>query len=84
MSRLDQIKDEYAFTRQYPTWDNFIANQPIFKQQEYYNETSKLYAAECCQATLDKASEIMYEYNQDDNPQEASDLVCNPNNIVLL
>lgn len=56
MSRLDEIKDEYAKEKGYKNWKVFIADQPICKQQEYYNETSKLYAAECCKATLKKAA----------------------------
>lgn len=85
MSRLEEIKNEYAKSKNYVCWDQFISDQPNYKKDQAYNDVYIVYAVECCKASLEKASEKVECVTCYDNECEI-DLksITTPENIVLL
>jgi len=100
MNRLEEIKNEYALFNNYPNWDEFISDTPIFRREEHYDEIGKIYAEECVKASLEKASKNTEMHYHDgyfktntpknyvqigsDNVQINKDSIINPENIILL
>lgn len=86
MKRLEEIKNEYAQTLEFKDWDDlrrFHILEDVPGLEEFENEVTYLYTKECVKASLEKASEKIYDYIEL-NSQEGSDIVNNPENIVLL
>ncbi|MEA1849224.1 hypothetical protein U9K52_09895 [Chryseobacterium sp. MHB01] len=79
MSKIDEILKKHC-----PSMDNLFLDKQGREFRDRVLEAMKEYAIEVAKATLEKASALMYEYNKDSNPQEASDLIENPDNITLL
>ena len=79
MSRLEETLKKHC-----PSMDNLFLDKQGREFRDRVLEAMKEYAVEVAKATLAKASALMYEYNKDSNPQEASDLIENPDNITLL
>lgn len=82
MKRLEDIKNEYAFVNQYPNWDEFISELPVYQREEHYDKVTELYAREVAQASLQKAAEVVSR-NYNDSYECKQDIL-NPNNITLL
>ena len=53
--RLEEIRNEYAFSNQYPNWDEFISDLPIHQREDHYDATAIQYAREVAIASLEKA-----------------------------
>lgn len=76
MKTLQQIKDEYAQQIGYPSFHSWMAFHGMLNSCAHLNIMYKIYAKECCKATLEKASRCVYgEYDHLINDEE---------NIVLL
>lgn len=87
MSRLDEIKDEYAESKGANDWkDLWFSDSNYRSANEMVNEVMKLYAAECCQASLEKASENFRKkfYAAPFHLTLAKESITNPENIILL
>lgn len=99
MSRLEEIKNEYALMMLYPNWDVFISDMPIYQREEHYDEITLIYAQECSRASLEKASKKAKMYKESCGiPSECGCMgncdypisyinkksITNPDNIVLL
>lgn len=93
MSRLEEIKNEYAKEFDYGDWISFINDQPSWGIEGHMNDVCKRYAKECSQASLKKASENV-KMKTKDNVHELSmmddwseldkESITNESNIVLL
>lgn len=58
MSRLEEIKDEYAKTLSYyAEWSHFIDGKSNYEVQMHMDNICAIYAEECVKASLEKASE---------------------------
>lgn len=95
MSRLNEIKNEYAKEMAFDDWNHLVAK--IMSESKGFSfalnvimlhndEVTKLYAEECCVKTLENASEnattrmLSFGYNNYEvNPES----ITNPDNIVL-
>lgn len=82
MKRLEEIKNEYAFVNQYPNWNEFISELPVYQREEHYDKVTELYAREVAQASLEKAAEVVSR-NYNDSYECKQDIL-NPKNITLL
>lgn len=81
MSRLEDIKNEYAKEFDYGDWISFINDQPSWGIEGHMNDVCKRYAKECSQASLEKASEKAEIYIPDG---AYMDCYVNPENIEIL
>lgn len=87
MSRLEEIKNEYAKEFDYGDWISFINDQPSWGVEGHMNDVCKRYAKECSQASLDKASkaaEVIEPSDIDYCPYVDKESITNESNIVLL
>lgn len=88
MSRLEEIKNEFAREKGFEDFNHLLGNtQEMETVKEYYHEIYIQYASECAKSSLKKASEKTHE--QYVRPvilsyQEIKNLITNPDNIVLL
>ena len=58
MSRLEEIKNEYAqYDGRFLSWNNLMNVVGLKVLQQHENEVMQIYAKECSQASLEKASE---------------------------
>lgn len=90
-TRLQQIKDEYAIKHHAHDWESFIRNQASWWIEAQMNDVCNIYAKECSQASLEKASEnakVEKEYSvkyQDFIPDGIDkESITNPENVILL
>lgn len=58
MSRLEEIKQQYAKPYGYNDWIEFINDEPNYKVEHHMDNICKIYAKECSQASLGKASKV--------------------------
>lgn len=56
-NRLEEIKNEYAKEKSYDNWTDFINDEAHWMVEKHMNEICEIFAKECCQASLEKASE---------------------------
>lgn len=85
MSRLQQIKDEYAIQNHAHDWICFIDNQVHWWIDIQMDEVCKIYAKECMENALKLASEsaTVFEVDWDTNIVDKGSIL-NESNIVLL
>lgn len=82
MSRLEEIKNEYAQKDgRFLSWNNLMNVVGLKVLQQHENEVMQIYAKECSAASLEKASEKAL-YSPISGIVEES--ITNPENIVLL
>ena len=83
--RLEEIKNEYAESKGWDNWSDFIGCVQITRREEHFDKVSELYAREAAQASLEKAygkacinlELCSYEY------EALEQSITNPDNIVL-
>lgn len=81
-NRLEEIKNEYAKRYEYSNWTEFINDEPNYKIEHHMNNICELYTKECCKASLEKASEIVYDnFN---GSYECKESIVQESNIVIL
>lgn len=82
MSRLEELKEKYAVQQGFDSWKELWFDTTNFKHaNEKIDELVKLYAKECSQASLEKASESGYCTYDAMIDRES---ITNPENIILL
>lgn len=90
MSRLEEIKNEYAKEFDYKDWTSFINDQPNYAVENHMNDICTHYAKECSQASLEKSSDKLCEHFIDEEEimvnvaNKYCNSITNPENIVLL
>ena len=57
MSRLEEIKNEYAIKRNYSNFNTMYLSSSFNELNHYIGVIMQLYAEECVKASLEKASE---------------------------
>ncbi|REC56980.1 hypothetical protein DRF62_02140 [Chryseobacterium piscium] len=62
MSRLEEIKDKYAKTKQFDNWTDFINDESHWMVEKHMDKVCEIYAKECSQASLEKAKKDLYNY----------------------
>lgn len=89
MSRLKELKEKYAVQQGFDSWKELWFDTTNFKHaNERIDELVKMYAKECSQASLEKASENCYAKEiyglcfNDNVKIEKS--ITNESNIILL
>lgn len=90
MSRLEEIKNELAvkifpdneFIEDYQTFSDYFASRHPDWFTNFHREVAEIYAKECSQASLEKASEIVYD--KFNGSYECKQSITNHENIVLL
>lgn len=84
MKRLEEIKNEYAFVNQYPNWNEFISELPVYQREEHTDKVTELYAREVAQASLQKAAENAVIEPKGMMTRVDKESITSPNNITLL
>ena len=85
--RLEEIKNEYAESKGWDNWSDFIGCVQITRREEHFDKVSELYAREVAQASLEIASEKTTEQYVRPitlNYQDIKNLITNPDNILML
>lgn len=79
MNRLEQIKDEYAEKHHAHDWESFVRNQVSWWVEAQMDDVCKIYAEECCKATLKEVSKKavlrIISSNSDRNHKERVDTI---------
>lgn len=82
MSRLEEIKNEWAKLLGYDGYFDFTCHKKEVKDiEQFFNEIIERYAKECVKASLEKASESGYCTYDAMIDRES---ITNPENIILL
>lgn len=94
MSRLTELKEKYAVQQGFDSWKELWFDTTDFKHaNERIDELVKLYAKECSQASLEKASESAKTQERIDEKSGSyhwvtivvdKESITNESNIVLL
>lgn len=89
MSRLEQIKNEVARLKSFNNYSDVLINGCNTQINEISNEAAKIYAKECSQASLEKASRIAKTFKNGNSGsyRDASidkESITQESNIVLL
>ena len=95
--RLEEIKNEYAESKGWDNWSDFIGCVQITRREGHFDKVSELYAREVAQESLEKASEEATINHQNGEVNEDikyfqidfriirinKQSITNPDNIVL-
>lgn len=86
MKTLWKIKDEYAQKHHAHDWVSFINDQVHWWIDIQMDEVCKIYAEECCKASLEESSEqLINEYPKlESMDAKIKKAITNESNIVLL
>jgi len=85
MSRLEEIKNDYAKEFDYNDWTSFINDQPSWGIEGHMNDVCKRYAEECVKASLEKANEELSKaLETNDYDYSIEELITDESNIVIL
>lgn len=84
MSRLEYLKEKYAVQQGFDSWKELWFDTTNFKHaNERIDELVKLYAKECSQASLEKASEKTSLIENETSYVKQSEITIEENIILL-
>ncbi len=84
MSRLEEIKNDYAKANQYDNWTDFINDEAHWMVEKHMDNVCEIYAKECSQASLEKASEKAFIEPKGMMTRVDKESITNVENIVIL